>query len=202
MNAIGYGLIVLLVVGAVGTYAYLPLPAQVSKSATSATTTTSTAVTSCSSRTYGQPASSTINGTYTTSQSAQVRVDYVRALVYTDQTGQSTLRFQVGFTNVGASDIYVAAGCGSSLSSTIKSGAGVVRTVEGSPRCLCAEYLSSVPVGQSQVAVDPGCWSGYSYQVVEGGQISAKLTLSWYGSTQYGSQGQVTITANFNIPQG
>ena len=199
MNAVGYGLIVLLVVGALGTYAYLPLPTSVSTSGTPATTITSTAVTSCSSSTYGQIVTSTINGTYTVSPSALVRVDYVRAVIYTDQTGQRTLRFQVGFTNVGTSDIFVAAGCGSSLNSTITSGGGVVRTVGGLARCLCAENLSPVSAGQSQLAVDPGCWSGYSYHVTQGGFITTKLTLAWYGSPS-NSQGHVTITGNFIIP--
>lgn len=200
MNATGYAVMVLLVVAGLGTFALFPLTGSVSTSGTlSTSSTTSTAVTSCSSNTTTQVTSTTVNGTYT-SRGSQVKVDYVTATVYTDQSGLRTLRIEIGFTNVGNSDIFVPTGCGSSVNSTITSGASVVKTVGGAPRCLCAEYLSVVLPGQSLSEVDPGCWSGYYYQVVGSGTVSAKLSLSWYPDAQFNRPaGDIVINATFTI---
>ncbi len=130
-----------------------------------------------------------------------ISLELAFTLVVAAQSGQKTLRFEVGFTNVGNSSIYVPVGCGSSLNSTITSGSGIVRTINGAPRCLCAEALSEVAPGQSRSEFDPGCWSGYYYQVTGSGTISVKLTLGWFPSYQFNRPaGYITINASFWIP--
>jgi|SRR5271157_1418011 len=200
MNVATYGLVVLLVVVAVGAYALLPAIAPSSTTGTVTSATTVTTATSCTSSSLGGLTPISLNGTYAPQSSSQVRIDYVKALVYGDQNGLSTLRFEVGFTNVGNSSIYTLIGCGSTLNSTITSGSQVVRTSSGEARCLCAEALSPLAQGQSTSEHDPGCWSGYSYRVLQGGMITAKLTLSWYGGNEFNSPSSVQITANFSIP--
>ena len=211
MNAAGYAVMAVAVVAVLGAVAFLPPVSAVLTSATvstsrtstggSATTsaTTSTVLTSCTSSTATQVASATVNGTYDVN-SSQVRIDYVSASVYIDQIGLRTLRMEVGFTNIGNAAIFVPAGCGSSLNSTITSGSSVVTPVQGVPRCLCAEAMSAVSPGQSRSEVDPGCWSGYYYRVVASGTFSAKLTLNWYPDSQFnGPRGSVIINATFVI---
>jgi hypothetical protein len=199
MNAATYGLVVLLVVAAVGAYALLPAVAPGSTTSAVTSATTVTTATSCSSSSLGGLTPISLNGTYTPQPSSQVRIDYVKALVYSDPSGPSTLRFEVGLTNVGNSSIYTLIGCGSTLNSTITSGSQVVKSSDGA-RCLCAEALSPLAQGQSTSEYDPGCWSGYSYQVMQGGMITAKLTLSWYGGNEFNSPSSVQISANFTIP--
>jgi hypothetical protein len=140
------------------------------------------------------------NGTFTPSSNTPVRVNFVRANLYAGQDGVRTVQFELGYTNVGSQAIYVVKGCGSSLNSTITSGGGVVETVRGGVRCLCAEAPSAVGPGQSQTAVDPGCWSGYYYRVVRAGSFSVALTLGWSGNSTVGSEsGHVTVAANFAV---
>jgi hypothetical protein len=125
----------------------------------------------------------------------------VNASITTLATGTRTLQFEVEFRNVGSADIYVERGCGSSLNSTISSGGSVVQTFPSSARCLCAVGLSRVSTNQSLVAVDPGCWSGYYYEVRQSGTFSAKLVLSWGSTPQFNAEsGSVTINAKFTIP--
>ena len=162
--------------------------------------TTETISTSCTSST-SQTTTYLANGTFTASSQSPVRVDYVRANVYSGQNGAKTLRFELGFTNVGNHTIYLIRGCGSSLNSTITSGNGVIRTNTDVVRCLCAEGPSGVDPGTSQAAVTPGCWSGYSYEVVRSGTFTAQLTLGWSANSTPGSQsGYVTVVANFAAP--
>jgi hypothetical protein len=201
MKAITYGLIVVLVVAALGVYSLLPAVEASPTSGTVSSTTTVTTATSCSTSSLGGPSPTTLNGTYTPPRKGtDVRIDYVKALIYPGEGTPSTLRFQVGFTNVGNSSIYILTGCGSTLNSTITSGSQVVRTASGGPRCLCAEALSPLSPGLSATEFDPGCWSSYSYQVVQAGTITARLTLSWYGGNEFSSPSSVQITANFTIP--
>jgi hypothetical protein len=163
-------------------------------------TTTETISTSCTSST-SQVTTYLANGTFTASSQSPVRVDYVRANVYSGQNGVKTLQFELGFTNVGNQTIYLIRGCGSSLNSTITSGNGVIKTNSGAVRCLCAEGPSGVDPETRQTAVNPGCWSGYSYEVVHSGTFAAQLTLGWSTNATPGSQSAyVTVVANFAAP--
>jgi hypothetical protein len=113
----------------------------------------------------------------------------------------TAMRMEVGFTNNGTSDIYVITGCGSTLNSTITSGEAVISTIVGGARCLCAEALSPVHSGQMASEWDPGCWSGYYYQVLGSGTFSARLVLEWYPSPSFGVlPSSVVIDATFTIP--
>ena len=199
MNAASYALIVVLVVAAIGIYAFVPLGPQAFATGTSSSTTSTTATSCSSSTTLGGQAPASFNGTISFGTSSQVRVDFVKALVYPAQGGPATLRFEVGFTNIGNSSIYILTGCGSTLNSTIISGSDVVKTSNGGARCLCAEAPSPLGTGLSASEYDPGCWSGYSYQVIGSGTITAKLLLSWYGGSQLSAPGSLQIVSNFTI---
>jgi hypothetical protein len=186
---------IVLVAAVIGVAAYSPVVSNLPLSRSS----TATVSTSCTTF-AGQATSSVANGTFTPSSNSPVRVDFVRANIYSGQDGVRTVQFDLGYTNVGSGAIYVVKGCGSSLNSTITSGGGVVETVRGGVRCLCAEASSAVEPGQSQTAVDPGCWSGYYYRVVHSGSFSIALTLGWSGNTTLGSEsGNVTVAANFAV---
>ena len=192
------GLVIVLVVAAVGVALYLPT---LGNPQSHKTTTTVTDSTSCTSSTVTSSSPAFLNGSFTAYSSSPVRIDSVKAAVYTGQDGVRTLQFDVGFTNVGNDSFYVVRGCGSSLTSTITSGGGVVKTVDSLTRCLCAEGPAAVNASQSQSAVDPGCWSGYYYEVRQPGSFSAQLTLSWSSAPESNSEsGHVTIVASFTVP--
>jgi hypothetical protein len=189
-------LVIVLLATAAGVAIYVPrlgaLP--------SGKSTTETISTSCTSST-SYASTFLANGTFTASSQSPLRVDYVRANVYSGQNGVRTLQFELGYTNVGNQTVYLIRGCGSSLNSTITSGNGVIKTNSGVVRCLCAEGPSGVDSGTSQTAVTPGCWSGYSYEVVHPGTFNAQLTLGWSADGTPGSQsGYVTVVANFAAP--
>jgi hypothetical protein len=166
--------------------------------------TTSTTSTSCTSGTWTQGATTTVSGSFNSTQESQVRVDYVKAYVYPGQTqtngsiGPRAIQFEVGYTNVGSSDIYVVRGCGSSLNSTIVAGNDVIRRTTVI-RCLCAEGPSPVSPGQSSSQADPGCWSGFSYDLVSPGTFTAKLVLSWSDSQMGPMNSDVVVLATFTV---
>ncbi len=141
-----------------------------------------------------------LNGAFTYSPGGPVKVTSVQALLYPEAGGNASLVFKVAYDNSGTVPIYVAAGCGSSLSSSITSGGGVVETLRFLARCLCAEESVPVQPGASATAVDPGCRSGYSFRVVGSGSFTANLTLSWTGSQNGATPNPTQINAAFNIP--
>ena len=191
------GLAILLIVAALGVALYLPT---LGNPFSHRTTTTVTDSTSCTSSSTTSASPTLLNGSFTADSSSPVRIDSVRGTVYTGQDGVRTLQFSVGFTNVGNDTEYVIRGCGSSLTSTITSGGGGVKTIGSSTRCLCAEGPAAVNVSLSQSAVDPGCWSGYYYEVQQPGSFSAQLTLSWSSAPESNSEsGHVTIVARFTV---
>lgn len=172
------------------------LAAQPSTAASSGTTT-STTRTQCTSSAGGLP-TEVLNGTFTYSPHGQVEVTSVQALVYTEG-GNSSLVFKVSFSNAGTAPVYVAGGCGNSLTSSILSGGGTVETLTHYTRCLCAVTMVSVQPGASATAVDPGCWSGYGYRVVGSGSITANLTLSWADAETGNLPHSTSIVASFYI---
>jgi hypothetical protein len=196
MNSKGPVLIILLVVALVGLATYLPLqngPPSGGNTTTGAIPTTYTSTSTVLS-------TSILNGYFAASSSSLVRVDSVSATVFGLQNETRTIQFAVEFTNVGLSPIYVVSGCGSPLHSAIVSSGGVVQTVKG-VRCFCGEFVFPVNASQSQKAVDPGCWSGYYYQVAVPGNFTAKLVLFWSDSQSLNPYANnVTISATFKVP--
>jgi hypothetical protein len=109
-------------------------------------------------------------------------------------SGDSAVGFTVQFQNIGSSTIYVLGGGGSSLNSTITTGASYVKEVTG-PRCEIAEAIVPVSPGGDWTAVTPGCWSGYHYELLSPGTIGVQLTLTWSG----GIGGSLEIYAEFSL---
>jgi hypothetical protein len=188
-----FGVVLVLVIAAAGVSAYT-LGLGSSYPGVSSTSTSTTASTCTTTSLVGSTADA---DAYNVSSSSPVRVDYVHANFYTSSNGSRSVQFEVGITNVGSSPVYVIRGCGSSLSSTLVQGEGVVKTVNVI-RCLCAEAPSGVAPGQSSTLVGPGCWSGYIYSVVSPGTFTVKLTVSWSPTgNPWTPTGNTTVFATF-----
>jgi hypothetical protein len=153
---------------------------------TSLTTTTSTSSTSSSTSTQ----SLSTGAAFTYTPSSQVKVLSVSAMV----SGSSIIGFSAQFQNIGTDSINVLTGGGSSLDSSITTGAANVMVVTG-PRCEIAEALSPVSPGGEWTAITPGCWSGYHYELLTPGTIGVQLTLTWSG----GTGGSLQIYAEFSL---
>ena len=162
-----------------------------SYTSTSATTTLSAASTTT------QPLVS--GGAYSYTASSQVKILSVAAVVSGSQAGDPAVSFTVQFQNIGSGDIYVLAGGGSGLNATITSGGSIVSQVS-SPRCEIAVAIVPLSPGSESTAMTPGCWSGYSLQLLQPGSIQVHLTLSWSGSETGGpGGGSVDIYGQFTL---
>jgi hypothetical protein len=151
------------------------------------TSTTSTSVTSTQSLVTG--------GSYTYNASSQVKVLSVAATV----SGDGTVVFSVQFENIGNSTIYILGGGGSGLNASVPSGSSV-STQFDKARCMIVTTNVPVAPGQDYTATTPGCWSGYSFNLVAPGTVTVQLILSWSaGSSSPAPSGAVTITAEFEL---
>jgi hypothetical protein len=158
----------------------------VSTSAIETTTTITVTSSTTTSAVQTQPGSS-----FTYTPSSQVKVLTVSAQVSGAADDQS-ISFSVTFENMGSGTIYVVGGDASSLNATIESGA-TSRVVPG-PKCEGAVALVPISPGSQFTSNTPGCWSGYSYQVL-GPTVQAEMTLSWSGA----SAGSIEISAQFAV---
>ena len=177
----------------------------ISTSTSSSTSTASrTSTPASSSTTSGGSSAATSStqgpgGSYTYTPSTQVKILSVAALVSRGQSGGEALGFRVTFENVGSGPITVVAGGGSSLNATITSGSAQVSQV-ASIKCEIATAMVTVSPGKNFTSATPGCWSGFSWQVVQPGTIQVDLTLSWGGSGSAGStSGSLEIAAQFTL---
>jgi len=153
----------------------------------------------------GKPAATTttrVPGTSSTSFSYSP-AEPLRVLSVTPQssrdnaTGKSFLYFYVTFQNIADSPVYLAGGCGSSLSATIKPSPLISESY--GPKCLCAEYITSLNPGESRTASTPGCWSGIMYEIVHAGSIPVSLTLSYWSGVNLQNPGSTVIEANITL---
>jgi len=167
-------------------------------SSTDSSTTASTVSTASSttSVTTTQPPSGV--GSFTYTPSSQVKVLSVTATVFADQGGKGGVGFSVEFQNIGASPIYVLSGGGSGLNVTVTSGTSVVESSNGI-RCELVEVIGPLNAGANSTAIAPGCWSGYTFQLVQPGMVGVKMTLTWANGTSGGVSGSVEIDAEFNL---
>ena len=170
-------------------------PAQTTTS--SGSTTSSSFSTSSESTTTITQTVSTTTGSFTYSPTSPVKIDSVTAIVSTGQNGTRYVNFEVLFENVGATPIFVAGGCGSGLTSSVANST-VIQKGRGGPLCACAEFIMSLGHGQNHTSADPGCWSGYRFQLLKPGSITANLTLTWTASGQ-NSQSQTSISAKLDL---
>lgn len=109
------------------------------------------------------------------------------------------MTFSVQFKNIGDGDIYVLNGGGSGLNVTVTSGASLLRQV-ATPRCEIAVAMTPVSPGSSWTSIVPGCWSGYSYELVGSGTIGVEFQLSWSsGGTPATGGSSVMINATFPL---
>jgi hypothetical protein len=179
----------------VAAFALSPYLASGSSTTTSHTTQTSTSTTTDISTTTTEfTTSTTASFTYT---SSVVKIDSILAFESTSSNGTKYLSFQVTFHNIGPSTVYVAAGCGSPLSSS--SGTpSVVGKLGPTMRCLCATQLAPLAPGEGHTSIDPGCWSGYSYVLLKPGSATMHFTLSW-GDEMGNGSGSTDMTANFSF---
>jgi len=129
-----------------------------------------------------------------------VRVDSVTATTSTGTDGNTHVTFQVQFENTGTAPVYILGGCGSGLSSSIASGTSVLRQVNGGPLCDCAEVILPLYQGQNHTSTNPGCWSGFSYELVGQGMVDMNFTLRWSSSGQgLPDSNSTSIQAQFNF---
>jgi hypothetical protein len=122
----------------------------------------------------------------------------VAAGVSGTQSGGQVVTFTVQVQNAGSNTVYVLGGGGSSLNAVITSGSTTIRQTSG-PRCEIATTMVPLSPGQRWTARTPGCWSGYSYQLVQPGTIQVQLTLSWSGDSNGSSGGSMQIDASFAL---
>ena len=176
---------------AAGAYAPAMLGAGTAGSGTSTTCTTAGSSTSSA-----PPAS--VEGSFTYSPAGPVKVESVSASTYPGGNG-TTVTFAVAFENVGTSDIYTVAGCGSSLAASLPQGDGALKRVTGGPVCLCAEAPTAVPPGEIATSVTPGCWTVYKFLLVGPGTVQVDLALYWGPSQSYQRQDSTNITATFTF---
>lgn len=185
------------VVALIGAGAFLPMILGTSPSGgstTSTTCTTSSATNTTQSSTTAIQTSA-VQGSFTYTPSAPVRIDSVAATVY----GQgSDVAFSVTYENVGSSSVYYVAGCGSSLVATVPPGSGVLQKVSSGPVCLCAEAIMPLAPGDNRTATTPGCWSGYHFELLGPGTVQVELTLYW-GQSQGSQQDTTNATATFTF---
>jgi hypothetical protein len=195
-----FAAVVVLVLAVVGAAALYPAAGGTGSSTTSLTSsTTSTTYTECTTTSATQSAV-VLNGTFTYSPRLPVVVDSVKAMIYTDASGNRTLIFSVAFTNDGTSPIYVPGGCGGALASAVVTGDGVIQKVAGAAFCMCPQFIREVAPGAGAVSTGPGCWSGYSYRVVGSGAFVADLTLKWSGPAGNSTEPtSATIVATFHM---
>jgi hypothetical protein len=165
-------------------------------SSSGSTTSTGSSTTSASTTTTTSTASTTSSFTYT--PTSPVKIDSVTATVTSDQNGTRYVNFEVLFENVGTVPIFVAGGCGSGLSESVANSSVIQKVREVAPLCACAEFIMSLDQGQNHTSTDPGCWSGYRYQLLQSGSFTANLTLNWTASGQ-SSKGQTSISAKFDL---
>ncbi len=202
--------------------AYLPGIVQGSSTSSSAsptsTTTTQTTATSCttlsSASTTEYTSSTSVSTTITSSSSSSnstfcsftyspaspVKIESVQAST-AQQDGATRVTFQVLFENVGNSPIYVLGGCGGGLTSSIVGSSSVIQQTAGGPLCDCAAIILTLESGQNHTSTNPGCWSGFYYDLVGLGTANVNFTLSWSTGSQNVIQGtnSTTISAQFTF---
>ena len=137
----------------------------------------------------------TVSGSFYYSPASPVQIVSVTASKSLGADG-TLVSFDVAFKNVGSSDVYAVRGCGSSLTASVGSSSGVLRTTTGGPICLCAEAPVTVPPGGNSSATTPGCWSAYKFLLVGGGSVQVDLSLHW-GPAQSTLQDVTNVTATF-----
>lgn len=165
----------------------------------STSTSETTSPSSTSSSTSGSGTNS-ISGTFTYSPISPVEIDAVTATTTVQPSGETYVTFQVLFTNAGSSPISVLGGCGGGLSSSIQGNSTVLRKISGGPLCDCAAIILVLEDGQNHTSVNPGCWSGYNYELIGHGAVSVNMTLQWStGSQGFGGNGSTFIQAEFDF---
>jgi len=129
-----------------------------------------------------------------------VKIESVQAST-AQQDGATRVTFQVLFENVGNSPIYVLGGCGGGLTSSIVGSSSVIQQTAGGPLCDCAAIILTLESGQNHTSTNPGCWSGFYYDLVGSGTANVNFTLSWSTGSQNVIQGtnSTTISAQFTF---
>jgi hypothetical protein len=183
---------------AVGIYAPIAIMGSQNSSTTTTTTCTSSKI-STTTVTVTTVSSNTTAGSFTYSPSSPVQVQSVEAMATRGSNGQILVTFAVNFKNVGDSPIYVAGGCGSGLSSSIAD-SSVIKKVAGGPLCACAMFIQQLQHGQNHTSVNPGCWSGYHYELVGSGTVTVNFTQNWsVGGYNFQNQNSTSIVATFHF---
>jgi hypothetical protein len=146
--------------------------------ATSSTGSSSTTTIASSSSTNAT------NGSFTFSPGSPVRIDSVTATTTTQSDGSVFVTFQVLLENDGATPVFVLGGCGSGLSSSISGNSSVLSWVLGGPLCDCAAIVVTLDQGQNHTSTNPGCWSGYNYELMGHGPVTMNMTVQWSSNGQ------------------
>src|SRR5438445_6053675 len=119
------------------------------------TTTTSLTTTSTSFTTTSSTVSTTSASSFSFSPSAPLQVLSVNAQTTKDNaTGKVYLTLYVAYKNIGSEAVYVTRGCGSALTAAISS-TSVIAEISG-VRCLFAEFVAALNLGDSMIALTLG----------------------------------------------
>ncbi|MDG6996564.1 MAG: hypothetical protein JRN52_11640 [Nitrososphaerota archaeon] len=185
-----------------GAYAYTSSVKTTQNTTLTVTTTVLTSVSTCttlnsttSTTTTTTVSSRIVNGSFTYSPVLPVVVKSVQAVLTTNQNGSTLVTFNVFFVNGGDFPIYIVGGCGSGLTSAVAN-SSIIQKITGGPFCACPLYILQLPPGQNHTSTNPGCWSGYAYELSKPGKATVELTQSWSASQNNGS---TVIQANFTF---
>jgi hypothetical protein len=139
------------------------------------------------------------NGSFSYLPSSPIRILSVGAVTDTSPGGIRSVTFSVLFENVGVTPIYVVAGCGDALNSTVQPNS-VLQKVSSGPLCECAEFLLPLSQGQNHTSDAPTCRSGFYFRLVQSGSVTVNLTLYWSTNSQsFTGTNSTSITARFTF---
>lgn len=181
----------------------------ISNSLSSSTTSTeittiggsSSALSTSTDSSFSTLSTSSAQGAFTYSPSSPLKVLSVQAFVNENSSGNNkSLSLSVTFQNIGNSTIYVVSGGASGLNATILSGPARAEQTN-LVRCEIAAAIVPLSAGNVSTAFTPGCWSQYTYLLLQPGTISVQLTLNW-STSSFPAQGQksaTVTTAQFDL---
>ena len=164
-----------------GAYAYTSSLRTTQTTTVTITTSVSTSVSTCTSLSSTTSTTTTttvssriVDGSFTYSPALPVAVKSVQAVLTPNQNGSTLVTFKVFFENGGDSPIYIVGGCGSGLTSTVAN-SSIIQKIPGGPFCACPLYILQLPPGQNHTSTNPGCWSGYGYELSKPGKATVEL---------------------------
>ena len=130
---------------------------------------------------------SSLGDSFTYSPSSQIKVLFVNATVMKSGGGVDAVGFSLQVLNVGNRTVYVKeGGVGSSLNSSVPSDSTILRE-QVEPMCEIAMAPAPLTPGSMATLTTPGCWSGFSFELIGSGTVVVHFVFTWDQSAAWGS---------------